>query len=320
LSEEEQRLDESVAKLGRLVPIIKDAHGNIIDGLHRQRLDPKWAEEFSLKLENIKDPVQFLIARMNINLIRRTVSAEEKTSWLKELKDLTGWSTDEIAEKTGMSKRWVLQYMPKELKEPEPEELARARLAREKIPEIPKEPQIEEQKPSMPPVPCSVGGHVNLVFPKFWQGQPVCEDHYNQLSHGEITLEPEKPKPEEAPKPSPVEKKIHVPGAYREEMHKPVSRMDQWLAEELSRRGIPIKVQEPVCIKFVVPEVIIEKGDKPLAVFLDHPDTHMKRTLADIENRELLKKRGVDFIAIEYYAYTEEERQRIISEVLSAIQ
>jgi len=330
LSEQEVTLQESVQKLGRLVPIIKDAHGNIIDGLHRQQLDPKWAEEFSMKLENIKDPVQLLLARMNINLIRRVVSAEEKTQWLKTLKELTGWSTDEIAERTAMSKRWVLDYMPKELKEPEPEELARARLAREKMAETPKEAQIEEKPSEVAkapiPVVCEANCGKMTVYPKDWHGLPVCPSCYEKLSRGEISLEkPVEPKPklvtEEAPKPPlPVEKKIHEPGAYREEMHKPVSRMDQWLAEELSRRGIPIKIQEPVCIKFVVPEVIIEKGAKPLAVFLDTVETHGKRTLVDMENRELLVKRGFRVLELQYDAYTEEQRQLVISEVLSTIQ
>jgi len=191
------------------------------------------------------------------------------------------------------------------------------------ISEVKGKPQIEEKELDIP-VPCSGPCHTNTKFPKHVEGKPYCSVCFDRLSRGEITLESQKPTPkppvEEAPKPPRVEKHVYEPGAWREQMRKPVSRMDQWLAEELSRRGVPIKIQEPVCIKFVVPEVIVEKGDKPLAVFLDTAETHGKRTLVDMENRELLAKRGFRVLELEYDAYTEEQRQLIISEVLSAIQ
>jgi hypothetical protein len=332
VSEEESSLDQSVSKLGRLVPIIKDAHGNIIDGFHRKQLDPKWEEEFAIKLDNIKDPTQLLLARMNINVCRRAVSTEEKTKWLTDLAQMTGWTPKEIAEKSGWSERTVYRYMPKELKAPEPEQLATAKVSQEiidsakvaleKIPETPKEAQIEE-KPLDVAVPCSAPGcSLNTKFPKHWEGKPVCSVCFDKLSRGEITLEkPDVSKPSEAPTPPPrVEKRVYEPPKdWREEMHKPVSRMDEWLYEELQRRGVPVKFQEPVCIKFVVPEVEIAKGDKPLVVFLDHPETHAKRTLADIENRELLVKRGKRVLELQYDAYTEEQRQLIIKEVMDAV-
>jgi len=321
-SEEDQNLSESVAKLGRLVPIIKDAHGNIVDGEHRKALDAKWEEEFSIKLDNITNPIQLLIARMNINLVRRSVSPEEKTQWLKQLKELTGWSPKEIAENIGMSERWVYQYLPQEMKEPVPIGLKTesAGLAPEKIPEIEKEAQTEEKELSVP-VLCSAGCGLYTKFPKYWQGQPVDSVCYDKLSRGEITLEKPKPSVGEAPKPpARVEKHVYEPGAWKDRMEQPVSRMDEFVHLELQRKGLPVRFQEPICIKSVIPDVIIEKGDKPLAVFIDGAEVHAKRTLVDMENRELLAKRGFKVLELQYDAYTEEQRQLIISEILSAIE
>jgi len=317
LSDAEYNLHESVAKLGRLVPIIKDAHGNIIDGEHRTQLDPKWAEEFSITLESIKDPTQRLLARMNINLIRRVVSAEEKTQWLRELAELTKWTPKEIAENSGMSYTWVMKYLPDEFKERPgagPEEYPVTRRVTE--------PQ-EIRQPTLPAVPCSICPN-NTIYPKDWHGNVVCPDCFEKLSRGEITLEPPKPRIEEAPKPPRLEKRIYEPGAWREEMHKPVSRMDEFVRNELIRLGYRIRSQEPVCIKSVVPEVIVDgKGDKsfekPFAVFLDTVETHGKRTLVDMENRELLAKKGIRVLEIQYDSYTDEQRQLVMSEITSAL-
>ena len=65
--DDEVNLNSSIAKLGRLVPIIKDSQGNIIDGLHRQQIDPAWEKDFSVTLENVKGPVGRLLAKMGLS-------------------------------------------------------------------------------------------------------------------------------------------------------------------------------------------------------------------------------------------------------------
>jgi len=62
---------------------------------------------------------EFLLARIVANVHRRQVSAEEKTKWLAELQQETGWNTNEISEKLGMSPSWVKKYLPERLKNPE---------------------------------------------------------------------------------------------------------------------------------------------------------------------------------------------------------
>jgi hypothetical protein len=122
---EEYELKQSIAKLGRLTPIIKDASGHIIDGLHRQKLDSKWEEEFSVTLESIKDPVQLLLARLAINVCRRQVPNEEKTRMLDYIAKQTDWTPQQIAEATGMSYQWVCRYLSEEFKDKEMADLGK---------------------------------------------------------------------------------------------------------------------------------------------------------------------------------------------------
>jgi very-short-patch-repair endonuclease len=313
---EEYDLKESVAKLGRLVPIIKDAHGNIIDGFHRKQVDPKWEEEFSIKLDSITDPIQLLLARMNINTHRRTVSAEEKTQWLKELVELTKWTPDEIAEKAGMSKRWVLQYMPKELKQSEPEELERARLAREKMPETPKQPQIEQTRKGTC-VYCSL----DSWFIRDWEGQGVCQLCYERLQKGEITLEKPKLKPK-AIEPAPrVEVKVIKPEDTWEHrkatMQVPVSKMEESILIKLEAKGLHPEVQKEFCLQRTRPDYYFPQQN--IAVYLDG-EVHRGREDRDDDLRQLLKRRhGVQVVSILYEGSSEATENQIVQDIMASV-
>lgn len=125
-SSDEYNLRLSKEKLGELIPILTDAHGNVIDGFHRERLDPKW---YRVKAEHVVDPVQLSMARLAANVCRRQVPAEEKTKLLTNIAELTGWDVNEIAEALGMSEKWVRQYLPSEYKNKEMATLAHQRFA-----------------------------------------------------------------------------------------------------------------------------------------------------------------------------------------------
>lgn len=112
--QEEYDLKASKEIVGTLYPILKDAWGNIIDGFHRQRVDPKWP---SIKLRHITDPVQLNMARLIANVCRREVPAQEKSELLGQIAKLTGWTPKQIAEALPMKKSWVYQYLPHEYKE-----------------------------------------------------------------------------------------------------------------------------------------------------------------------------------------------------------
>jgi len=67
-------------------------------------------------VEEVRDPVQLAIARLIANVCRRTVSAEEKTEWLRQIAELTGWTPRQIAENLPVSYTWVMKYLPDEYK------------------------------------------------------------------------------------------------------------------------------------------------------------------------------------------------------------
>ena len=113
-------LRASGKRVGRLYPILLDRHGNIIDGLHRFEADENWPK---IVLENIGTVKEKLVARLISNVCRRHVSAEEKSEMLERLGEVyfsegieLGRIAYEIAEETGMSYRWVMNYLPDKYK------------------------------------------------------------------------------------------------------------------------------------------------------------------------------------------------------------
>ncbi len=80
----EERYDLAASKwsVHELYPMLKDVHGNVIDGFHRLRADPNWRTE---TLEHIKTPTQLVLARIIANTHRRSVSREEREEQINEL-------------------------------------------------------------------------------------------------------------------------------------------------------------------------------------------------------------------------------------------
>jgi len=115
------RHEASLKEVGVLYPAIADAKGRIIDGIHRLAVDPRWPV---FKLPDINTDAKYLLARIIANTHRRTVSAEEKTRWLDELAEATGWTPEKIAKKVGMSVNWVRLYLSPKYKDAEMKKLA----------------------------------------------------------------------------------------------------------------------------------------------------------------------------------------------------
>jgi len=171
---------------------------NIIDGYHRLNVNPKWPRK---KVEEVRDPVQLAIARLIANVCRRTVSAEEKTEWLRQIAQLTGWTPKQIAANLPVSYQWVMKYLPDEFKDKEMKELALRRRAEEKH-----------------FIPCARCG-VAVSMPIYLEGQFYCEPCARKIEleekgqpEGPAGFEPaEGPEPEEpgatggTPKPRPEE-------------------------------------------------------------------------------------------------------------------
>lgn len=112
---EEYDLNKSSKELGKLVPILKDAQGNIIDGFHRIEADPKWK---SITVETVDNPVKLELARLAVNFCRRRMSPSELQQRISFLVG-AGLSAEEIADKTGVGKTTVYKYMPQGFKDSE---------------------------------------------------------------------------------------------------------------------------------------------------------------------------------------------------------
>jgi hypothetical protein len=117
-------LKESVTGLGELAPILKDAHGNIIDGFHRKDVDPDWT---SVTVGTVDNPVKLEMARLAVNFCRRRVPPEEMRERIVFLVGKAGLKPEEIAAKTGISIPTIYRYMPQELKDHKKSEAAKTR-------------------------------------------------------------------------------------------------------------------------------------------------------------------------------------------------
>jgi hypothetical protein len=106
--------------VGKLYPVLLDRDGNVIDGKHRLAADESWPK---IKLEHVACERERLLARLISNVCRRTVSSSEKSETLGRLGRIyleagerPGKLAYRIAEETGMSYRWVMKYLPDNLK------------------------------------------------------------------------------------------------------------------------------------------------------------------------------------------------------------
>jgi hypothetical protein len=113
-------LKASSERVGRLYPILLDRHGNVIDGRHRLAADENWPK---MRLEHVETEEDMLVARLISNVCRRHMPAEEKTEMLGKLGETylsegvkPGKIAHKIAEETGMSYRWVMNYLPDKFK------------------------------------------------------------------------------------------------------------------------------------------------------------------------------------------------------------
>lgn len=193
--EDDAYLRSTYAGLGALSPVLRAPTGEVIDGVHRLQVDPGW---FSLTIRSINDPVKIAMARLVVNVVRRRVSAEEKTQLLSEIAKLTKWTPQQIAEATGMSEKWVRQYLPSEFKDQKMAELAHRRFAESSEEPVTRRVAESQEVSVLPkkwvppsqmqqPVACGQCG-VNTLFPKEYKGVQMCSRCYDKLESSETTL------------------------------------------------------------------------------------------------------------------------------------
>lgn len=317
MSDEEYDLAESKKKLGALIPIIKDAHGHVIDGFHRLDADPDWP---SVTLDHIQDSAQLSIARLAANVCRRQVGAEEKSRLLGEIAKLTGWTPKQIAENLGMSYQWVMKYLPDEYKErpgagPKEGSVSRrgtqsprveAPIQTESIPDA---PQTKE------PVVCSNEDcQVGTWFPyRLKDGRVLCRHCFEELwKQGKVTKhdllqerkidEPSLPdgyvraeelleEPAEAPATSDIEGEVHEePEQLSEPIeYEPLRKTESEEIEQApsdSIEGKPTKTERRLKVTVTMePFSFYEKSAEPLS-----KDKLMPKIVDFVKSRSLDEK------------------------------
>ena len=121
MSEEGYDLRKSLHSVKHLYPIIKDSHGNVIDGFHRLEADGDWPTK---TLDHIKTPTQLELARLVANTHRREVTREERaemiTNLAKALVDGEGVPKEDIVnvlrDLTTFSGQYIRNLLPPEYK------------------------------------------------------------------------------------------------------------------------------------------------------------------------------------------------------------
>jgi len=126
---EEYNLKKSKEVVGPLYPVLLDADGNVIDGLHRREADPNWP---GMKLDWVKDEKTKNLVRTHANLQRRYIPEVERKKSFTELAQhlkregvKRGTIVTKLAEISGFTDRYVRKLLPKEFRRgytvPEPE-------------------------------------------------------------------------------------------------------------------------------------------------------------------------------------------------------
>jgi len=107
-----QELKDSENQVGQIYPVVKDQFGNILDGFHRKEIDANWKEI----TVDVSDPLHALRIRVHSNVVRRSVTPEEKHNWIMEARKLLNPtnpmqpSQKEVAKALGVTRDWVYEY------------------------------------------------------------------------------------------------------------------------------------------------------------------------------------------------------------------
>jgi hypothetical protein len=332
MEESEYDLDSSVKGLGKLVPVLKDAHGNVIDGFHRQKIDPSWPV---VTVEAIDDPTKLALARLATNFCRRKVPVEEIRESLVFLIGKCGLKPEDVAKATGISVSTVYRHLPSELKDIEKAKAGvvsgsvRTCEQTVKTQDKAEVARLTVQTPQF--VECE-RCHVNTSTPQDWRGHNLCSK-----CHERAELNPEAYEgffhyaKKQVTTKSPVEVHEYKPqetGEHRKAVMTPgVSKMDEavFLAlqqnETLRSAGWKFEFQKRYCIKRVRSDVTASRGDVEKPLFFDG-EVHIGREDRDGANRGLLARRLKipEVHAFTYEgAYSDAKRDEIVAKILETL-
>jgi len=115
-----------------------------------------------------------------------------------------------------------------------------------------------------------------------------------------------------------LEQQIIHATTWKETMSPKISKMDEAVFDSLVQKGVGALFQESVCVKMLIPDIVVKKGSKNYAVFRDGP-VHEGREDRDEANRQLLARQGFEVISIPYDGYSNETRDSIVQQIIETI-
>jgi very-short-patch-repair endonuclease len=291
---EEYDLSKSAKGLGKLYPILKDTHGNIIDGFNRQNTDPDWP---TLTVESVDTPQKLELARLAANFCRRNIPSSEVQNRIVFLVDKCGMKPEEIAEQTGISERTIYRYIPQDLKDEKKVEAGQAKAVLTPVTTNLKPQDMVECSN------CHMGKHPNEI--KEIDGKPYC-----------LKCAPfAKARPaENIPNGVRLEKPTESWAYRKAKMHPQHSKMEEAILQKLDEAGIrPVVTDRSFCLASTTPDFYFPTLN--LAVYLDGP-VHEGKEDRDEELTDLLEKRHqVRVCRIKYSGVSDKEQTRILQEI-----
>lgn len=301
-SEKPYDLAKSVLGLGKLYPVLKDAHGNVIDGFHRLAVDPNWP---SITLNYIQNTTDLEAARLATNFARRQIPKEEFDQRVGFLIG-AGLKPQEIADKTGINISTIYKHMPQEMKDKVKVEAGRLGGLKSARPgeQTVKTQDITLETPSIESIQKQVMGEMRPC-------EQCGQDFHRSKGHlikGLILCpkcaEKDRPK-QKAQTDKPKETKPYTE-AWKNRlatMQNAVSEMDRYVFEklkgdqELRDKGYTVTLAKEYVL--TLSDVTIEKPGLEHVIFHDHGETHKNRKARDevIKDvllwQEAIKKGGV---------------------------
>ena len=281
MSDSEYDLRESVKSLGKLTPVLKDAFGNVIDGLHRLELFPDWP---CMTLWSIDTSQKLEAAKLALNTNRRIVSSSE-ISLRVELLTKSGLKPEEIAKITGLSERTIYRHIPQPLKKPEAQAISEGMKEKSQLTPVSsiiktqETPQPIRTAPSDDIRKCQRCGHdCHITNLKRMNDDkdvcPMCRVNF----YGHAVAKTEAKGPARMPVESWTQRKAQMSPQH--------SKMEQNLYKRLKEAGYDAEIDHFFCTEGSVPDFYFPKENA--VAYVDGEDVHK-----DEEDDEALRDKVV---------------------------
>jgi len=321
-------LRKSVKALGKLSPVLKDAHGNVIDGLHRLELYPDWP---CVTVDFVDTPEKLEAARLAVNTNRRLVSGSE-IAMRVEILLKSGLTVEQISGLTGLSERTIYRYKPLELKKPEAKAISEGMLevseiGRNQLTPVSSSIKTQDSDSTLTQEQTVEGSdgsfedaslhktapkafekaefvecercHIKTSEPKQWHGHTLCTHHFELAEGNPVAYDGWFKMLERGKATTALEPKIPKPSieswAHRKEaMSQPVSKMDVEMlklvqgSSEIRELGYSVEFQKEYYVVVCKSDLTLAKNGVEAMCFWDGSEVH-KDPERDEANREKAK-------------------------------